>query len=66
MTYVRRDSRLITNLQQLYITRDILWLTVNNVTIVNIHRRRDYDVALNMLLQWATTERLPGSRRPQR
>ncbi|KAM4058872.1 acid phosphatase domain-containing protein [Hirsutella rhossiliensis] len=38
-------------------TRDILWLTINNITVVNFYRQPHYDEALEMLLQWTT----PGS-----
>ena len=57
MTYVRRDSSLLANQKRPYITRDILWLTVNNITVVNFYRQPYFDEALDTLLHW----RAPGN-----
>ncbi|KAH6983885.1 hypothetical protein EDB80DRAFT_247717 [Ilyonectria destructans] len=37
--------------------RDILWLMVNNITIVNFYRQNDEDNALDTLLQWPVPDR---------
>ncbi|KID83792.1 reverse transcriptase [Metarhizium guizhouense ARSEF 977] len=39
------------------LTRDILWLTVNGVIIVNFYRQPRYDVSLDVLLRWSAPER---------
>ena len=52
MTYVRRDDRLIANQQRPSPTRDILWLTINDTTLVNFYRQPNYDPALDLLLAW--------------
>ncbi|KAM4067468.1 hypothetical protein HRG_001395 [Hirsutella rhossiliensis] len=57
MTYVRRSPCLMTDQRRPVATRDILWLTINNITVVNFYRQPHYDEALEMLLQWTT----PGS-----
>src|SRR4051794_21882442 len=38
MTYVRRSSGLVADQKRPAATRDILWLTVNGVTVVNFYR----------------------------
>ncbi|OAQ62538.1 endonuclease/reverse transcriptase [Purpureocillium lilacinum] len=38
-------------------TRDILWLTINNMTIVNCYRQPDFDAALDILLAWSPPSR---------
>ncbi|PCD46630.1 hypothetical protein AU210_002031 [Fusarium oxysporum f. sp. radicis-cucumerinum] len=50
MTYVRRDLRLLADQIRPFETRDILWITVNGMTIVNFYRQNDEKDALNMLL----------------
>ncbi|KAF4334266.1 reverse transcriptase domain protein, partial [Fusarium beomiforme] len=57
MTYVRRDSRLIADQIRPFQTRDILWLTISGITIVNFYRQNDERDALNTLLRWAVPER---------
>jgi ribonuclease HI len=52
MTYVRRNPRLIADQKRPARTRDILWLKVNNTTIINFYRQPSYDEALNILLDW--------------
>lgn len=52
MTYVRRDPRLLTDQKRPYLSRDILWLMVNEITIVNFYRQNNESDALNTLLQW--------------
>ncbi|KAH7115739.1 hypothetical protein B0J13DRAFT_487644, partial [Dactylonectria estremocensis] len=39
MTYVRRDAKLLADQNRPYISRDILWLTVNDIAIVNFYRQ---------------------------
>ncbi|KAG7418567.1 hypothetical protein Forpi1262_v016463 [Fusarium oxysporum f. sp. raphani] len=39
------------------ITRDILWLTINDLTIVNFYRQNDERDALDTLFQWSVPER---------
>ncbi|KAF6515471.1 hypothetical protein HZS61_005377 [Fusarium oxysporum f. sp. conglutinans] len=57
MTYVRRDPRLLADQIRPFQTRDILWLTINNVTIVNFYRQNDERDALDTLLQWPVPDR---------
>ncbi|KID93327.1 Endonuclease/exonuclease/phosphatase, partial [Metarhizium majus ARSEF 297] len=57
MTYIRKDSRILADQKRPTVTRDILWPTVNGVTIVNFYRQPHYDVALDVLLQWSAPER---------
>ena len=57
MTYVRRDQRLMADQLRPLPTRDILWLTINGVTLVNFYRQPNYHVALNMLLDWPTAQK---------
>ncbi|KJZ72308.1 hypothetical protein HIM_08349 [Hirsutella minnesotensis 3608] len=57
MTYVRRSSGLVADQKRPAATRDILWLTVNGVTVVNFYRQPDYDVALEILLRWNATDK---------
>ncbi|KAL9561821.1 hypothetical protein ACKAV7_014083 [Fusarium commune] len=57
MTYVRRDSRLLADQIRPFETRDILWITVNGMTIVNFYRQNDESDALNTLLRWPVPER---------
>ncbi|KAM4056234.1 endonuclease-reverse transcriptase domain-containing protein [Hirsutella rhossiliensis] len=57
MTYVRRSPCLMTDQRRPVATRDILWLTINNITVVNFYRQPHYDEALEMLLQWTTPGR---------
>ncbi|KAF4436598.1 hypothetical protein F53441_13190, partial [Fusarium austroafricanum] len=51
MTYVRRDPRLVADQIRPFQTRDILWLAINDMTIVNFYRQNDEMDALNTLLQ---------------
>lgn len=57
MTYVRRDPRLLADQIRPFQTRDILWLTVNGMTVVNFYRQNDERDALNTLLRWSVPER---------
>ncbi|KAF3056882.1 Endonuclease/exonuclease/phosphatase, partial [Daldinia childiae] len=57
MTYIRKDSRILADQKRPTLTRDILWLTVNGVTIVNFYRQPHYDVSLDALLRWSAPER---------
>ncbi|KJZ69554.1 hypothetical protein HIM_11047 [Hirsutella minnesotensis 3608] len=57
MTYVRRSAGLVADQKRPAATRDILWLTVNGVTVVNFYRQPDYDVALEILLRWNATDK---------
>ncbi|KJZ68987.1 hypothetical protein HIM_11628 [Hirsutella minnesotensis 3608] len=57
MTYIRRDSRILADQKRPALTRDILWLTVNGVTIVNFYRQPHYDVSLDVLLRWSAPEK---------
>lgn len=52
MSYVRRRPGLMTDQRRPVATRDILWLTINNITVVNFYRQPHYDEALEILLQW--------------
>ncbi|CAH0015636.1 unnamed protein product [Clonostachys rhizophaga] len=36
---------------------DILWLSINDITVVNFYRRPDENDALDVLLQWAIPDR---------
>ncbi|KAH7471445.1 hypothetical protein FOMA001_g13039 [Fusarium oxysporum f. sp. matthiolae] len=38
-------------------TRDILWLTINGITIVNFYRQNNESDALNILIRWPVPER---------
>ncbi|EXU95536.1 reverse transcriptase domain protein [Metarhizium robertsii] len=57
MTYIHKDSRILADQKRPTVTRDILWPTVNGVTIVNFYRQPHYDVALDVLLRWSAPER---------
>ncbi|KAK7592656.1 hypothetical protein V3481_007266 [Fusarium oxysporum f. sp. vasinfectum] len=57
MTYVRRDSTLSADQNRPYQSRDILWLTVNDIIIVNFYRQNDERDALDTLLQWPIPDR---------
>ncbi|KJZ68077.1 hypothetical protein HIM_12533 [Hirsutella minnesotensis 3608] len=57
MTYVRRSAGLVVDQKRPATTRDILWLTVNGITVVNFYRQPDYDGALEILLQWTATDK---------
>ncbi|KAL9561813.1 hypothetical protein ACKAV7_014075 [Fusarium commune] len=57
MTYVRRDPRLLADQIWPFQTRDILWLTINDLTIVNFYRQNDERDALDTLFQWSVPER---------
>ncbi|KAH7462743.1 hypothetical protein FOMA001_g18303 [Fusarium oxysporum f. sp. matthiolae] len=57
MTYVRRDPRLLADQNRPFQTRDILWLTINDLTIVNFYRQNDERDALDTLFQWSVPER---------
>ena len=57
MTYVRRRPGLTADQRRPATTRDILWLTINNTTIVNCYRQPDFDAALNILLAWSPPSR---------
>ncbi|KJK73652.1 hypothetical protein H634G_11068 [Metarhizium anisopliae BRIP 53293] len=53
MTYVRKNPHILADQKRPASTRDILWLTVNRITIVNVYRRPSYDAALGLLLRLA-------------
>ncbi|OAQ63773.1 endonuclease/reverse transcriptase [Purpureocillium lilacinum] len=57
MTYVRRRPGLTADQRRAATTRDILWLTINIVTIVNCYRQPDFDEALDILLAWRPPSR---------
>ncbi|KAF4460560.1 reverse transcriptase [Fusarium albosuccineum] len=57
MTYVRRDPKLLADQIRPFQTRDILWLTINSVTVVNFYRQNDEHDALNTLLRWSVPGR---------
>ncbi|EXU95447.1 reverse transcriptase domain protein [Metarhizium robertsii] len=57
MTYIRKDSRILADQKRPTVTRDILWVTVNGVTIVNFYRQPHHDVSLDVLLRWPAPER---------
>ncbi|KJZ69641.1 hypothetical protein HIM_10980 [Hirsutella minnesotensis 3608] len=57
MTYIRKDSRILADQKRPALTRDILWLTVNGVTVVNFYRQPHYDVSLDVLLRWSAPEK---------
>ncbi|KAH7461054.1 hypothetical protein FOMA001_g19261 [Fusarium oxysporum f. sp. matthiolae] len=57
MAYVRRDPRLLADQIRPFQTRDILWLTINDLTIVNFYRQNDERDALDTLFQWSVPER---------
>ncbi|KAJ6438033.1 ABC transporter [Purpureocillium lavendulum] len=57
MTYVRRRPGLTADQRRPATTRDILWLTINNTTIVNCYRQPDFDAALDILLAWSPPSR---------
>ncbi|KAH7471411.1 hypothetical protein FOMA001_g13259 [Fusarium oxysporum f. sp. matthiolae] len=57
MTYVRRDPRFLADQIRPFQTRDILWLTINGMTIVNFYRQNDERDSLNTLLRWPVPER---------
>jgi hypothetical protein len=57
MTFIRRDPRLLANPIRPFRTRDILWLTINGIAIVNCYRQNDERDALNTLLRWPVAER---------
>ncbi|KJZ69179.1 hypothetical protein HIM_11432 [Hirsutella minnesotensis 3608] len=57
MTYVRRSAGLVADQKRPAATRDILWITVNGITVVNLYRQPDFDGALDILLQWTATQK---------
>src|SRR6478735_2615734 len=57
MTYVRRDPRLLADQIRPFQTRDILWLTINGITIVNFYYQNNKSDALNILIRWPVPER---------
>ncbi|KAJ6439233.1 spectrin repeat domain-containing protein [Purpureocillium lavendulum] len=57
MTYVRRRPGLTTDQRRPAATRDILWLTINNMTVVNCYRQPDFDEALDIILAWSPPSR---------
>ncbi|PWI64236.1 hypothetical protein PCL_11356 [Purpureocillium lilacinum] len=52
MTYIRRGARLLADQQRPALSRDILWIVVNGVTLVNVYREPDVDTALEVLFAW--------------
>ena len=52
MTYVRRGRGLLLNQVRPSPSRDILWLVVNNIVVVNFYRQPGSDNALDELLKW--------------
>lgn len=57
MTYVRRSAGSVADQKRPATARDILWLTVNGLTVVNFYRQPFYDVALETLLRWSATNK---------
>ncbi|KAM4059867.1 endonuclease-reverse transcriptase domain-containing protein [Hirsutella rhossiliensis] len=57
MTYVRRSAGLVADQKRPAATRDILWLTVNGITVVNFYRQPYHDGALEILLQWTVPDK---------
>ncbi|OAQ61303.1 endonuclease/exonuclease/phosphatase [Purpureocillium lilacinum] len=57
MTYVPRRPGLTADQRRPATTRDILWLNINNTTIVNCYRQPDFDAALDILLAWSPPSR---------
>ncbi|KAK4076871.1 transcriptional regulator family: HMG [Purpureocillium lilacinum] len=53
MTYIRRGARLLADQQRPALSRDILWLVVNGVTLVNVYREPNVDTALEVLFAWS-------------
>ncbi|KAL9560662.1 hypothetical protein ACKAV7_015225 [Fusarium commune] len=45
MTYIRRDSTLSADQNQLYQSRDILWLTVNDTIVTGLTMNRGHEIA---------------------
>ncbi|KAH6980548.1 hypothetical protein EDB80DRAFT_260638 [Ilyonectria destructans] len=66
MTYARRDAKLLADQNRPYISRDILWLTVNDIVIVKFYRQNDENGGLDILLQWPNRRRAQGLRRNRR
>jgi hypothetical protein len=52
MTYVRRRPDLLSDQFQPAVSRALLWLTVNDVTVVNVCQQLFHDAALETLLRW--------------
>jgi ribonuclease HI len=52
MSYIRRRPSLLADQVRPATSRDILWLKVNDVTVVNFYRQPGYDTALETLLHW--------------
>ncbi|KID59265.1 reverse transcriptase, partial [Metarhizium hybridum] len=57
MTYIRKNPRILADQARPALSRDILWVTVNGMTIVNFYRQPSHDTALNVLLGWSSPER---------
>jgi hypothetical protein len=57
MTYVRWRPELLADQFQPAVSRDLLWLTVNEVTVVNVYRQPFHDAALETLLRWSVPPR---------
>ncbi|KAG4269123.1 hypothetical protein FPRO04_12246 [Fusarium proliferatum] len=57
MAYARRGPRLLAYEIRPFQTRDILWITINGLTVVNFYRQNDENDALSTLLGWSITER---------
>ncbi|PWI64416.1 hypothetical protein PCL_10484 [Purpureocillium lilacinum] len=53
MTYIRRGARLLADQQRPALSRDILWIVVNGVTLVNVYREPNVDTALEVLFAWS-------------
>jgi hypothetical protein len=52
VTYVRKGGDLLLNQMRPSSSRDILWLVVNNIVVVNFYRQPGLDDALDELLKW--------------
>ena len=57
MTCILKDSRILTDQKRPALTRDVLWLTVNGITIVNFYCQPHYDISLDVLPRWSAPER---------
>lgn len=51
ITYIREGSRILADQKRPALTRDIIWLIVNSIIIVNLYRQPHYNISLNVLLR---------------
>ena len=57
LTYIRRSLSLEANQASPIASRDMLWITINNITILNIYRDPAVRNTLDQLLSWPVPER---------